>query len=40
MFNYIFREHANEMCEAGGERSNCHEKFLVSNQSHHRNLEL
>lgn len=39
-FNDIFSEHGNQMCEAGGERSNFHEKNLVPNQSCHRNPEF
>lgn len=29
MFNYMFNECENRMCEAGGERSNFHEKFWL-----------
>lgn len=28
LFNYIFSEHGNEMCEAEGEKSNFHEIFF------------
>lgn len=30
MFNYIFNEHGNQMRKAEVEKSNFHEKFLVS----------
>lgn len=30
MFNYVFSEHGNQMCEAEGEKNNFHENFFVS----------
>lgn len=30
LFNYIFSEHRNQMCEAEGEKSHFHENFFVS----------
>lgn len=30
LFNYIFSEHGNQMCEAEGEKSNFRENYFVS----------